>query len=217
MIQYRIDPTEVQYMGIAGQSFPCLWAVDTIVNSETPPERATLVTLETDRQKGQAEHLLLFWDWNSVPLTVVQSGFASGYPGTGPTCFSTALGMIEDRNIPTSEVFADKAEFDTIEGRRLTEDFIEYLRTRGGFQVQGGYILESHQGQLQGQTFWATRHQPRPNFDFLDAELAVVCRGLFENSPIAAVSEGSSCLRTVYANLLATRLRMMKFFRARNC
>lgn len=194
MFEYRIQPEEVQYMGVRYTSTSSVRAIDTIVNSEHPPKKASVVTWMKDRRNSLGEHLFLFWDWNDAPLTVVHSAFTSGYSGGGPHDFSEALCMLQDRKIPTTEIFVDKTEFDAIEERMLTEELIRYLQIQEGIQVQGGYIFELHQRKLQEQVFWAMRHQPRPNFDFLDPELAEVCRGLFEERPLAAVSEGFKVL-----------------------
>jgi len=185
VLDTRIDPSEVQYMGMPGMSEQSLLAVDVIVNSELPPRRASLVT------NRQGLYLFLFWDWNNVPLTVVHSGFSSGYPGQGPRSFSQALCMLWDRGITTNLVIANKTIFDAIEHRRLTEDLVDWLRNTDDRPLtwpQPEWIYREHEHQVEGQTFWCTFHQPKLNADFLDEELSARCRQTFSHNKEAAVT-----------------------------
>ena len=79
---------QVQCLGISGRPTQCLYAVEAILDSNSLPEKATIVTYVKDRQNPKEEHLFLFWNWCSVPLTIVRNGFASGYTGVGPKSFS---------------------------------------------------------------------------------------------------------------------------------
>ena len=179
MFEIQIDPSEVQYFGIPGGSEECLLAVDTIVNSEIPPRKASVVSWVKDRQSMQEEHMFMFWDWNYVPLTVVHSGFTSGYLGGGPRCFSQALCMIWDRSIPTNMVIVNKAEFNAIEARRLTTQIIETCKKADdrSFDLPvHGWTYSKHVQQVKEQTFWRDFHQPKLNTEFLDQELAVRCK-----------------------------------------
>lgn len=169
----------------------CLLAVGTIVNSQYPPRKASVITHVTDRRNWQREHLLLFWDWNALELAVVHSGFTSGYGGEGPRTFSEALCMLSDRKIPTNEVYVENAVFEAIEHRRLTTRFIQILRSADAASVDEPWhaIWERHQDQVEAQTFWLMRHQPKPNFDFLDPELAQRCRTLYPANAQAAIQQ----------------------------
>ena len=175
-------------MGMPGASNPCLWAVDTIVNSQSAPRKASVVTWMKDRHNLRGEHLFLFWDWNWVPLTVVHSGFASGYPGTAPKCFSAALSMIKDRAIPINEVFLDEFEFYSIENRKLTSNLIESLSNADDRPATWFGMTETHWSQVEGQTFWAGQHEPKMIFDFIDPEISMRCRNLYSQDPEAAIS-----------------------------
>ena len=184
-------PSYVQYMGIPKISDPCLLAVDTIVNSERPPERASLVTWVTVPRSRQSDHLFLFWDWNEVPLTVVHSGFASGYSGIAPRAFSMALCMIRDKAIPISELRVQEGLFNALEERRPTQAMLDQLCIQGEPMEQWiwAYVWERHEQMVEERTFWPMWHQPNLVFDFLDPELAERCQSLYPANVDAAVRE----------------------------
>ena len=190
MFEETLFPQDIQYMGMPGASRACLAAVDTIVNSEIPPTRASVVTWMKDRIESQDEHLFLFWDWNHVPMTVVHSGFASGYPGEAPRSFSEALCMVIDRQIPITQIFVGKVDFDAIEERRLTREIIQMLRNSDERPILGRWyeIYDTHWEEVENQTFWTQRHSVKLNFDHLDSEIATRCRILYAQDPAAAVS-----------------------------
>ena len=207
MTNFPIDPDHIQYMGIPGHSKACLLAVDTIVNSELPPERASVVTWEKDRYTSEGEHLFLFWDWNSVPLTVVHSGFASGYPGEGPRSFSEALCMIWDRQIPANKIYSDKGIFNTIERRGLTAQLIDWLRSFEHSPSDPSWMegmLNSHLDLVESGQFWQLKHSSKLVFDFLDPEIIQRCRSTFENNPEAAVSAAYKVVEERLRTLVGT-------------
>ena len=151
MFEIQINPGDVQYMGLPGMSRHCLLAVDTIVNSAFPPRKASLVTWTKDRQNWQEEHLFLFWDWNYVPLTVVHSGFATGYSGEGSRTFSEALCMIWHREIPTNLIYVDEYNFSAIENRRLTKGTIEMLRNADDSPLSWPWLEYTYQSHMNGR------------------------------------------------------------------
>ena len=185
-----IRPEHVQYMGIPGISRPCLLAVDVIVNSEVPPSKASLVTYMPNPRSQQGEHLFLFWDWIWSPLTVVHSGFASGYGGVrsrGPRSLSMALSMIKDRGIPINNVSVSEVEFDSIENRRLNVNLIERLRIALDEPVSPHLIEDMHWEEVENQTFWSSVHDPRMNFDFIDPVISLESRSLYPDEASAAI------------------------------
>ena len=188
MFETQIEPDDVQYMGVSGKPPACLWAVDAIVNSRKPPRKASVVTWMRDRHNMQGRHLILFWDWNWVPLTVVHSGFSSGYPGDGLRSFSKALSMIKDRVIPTNDIILGEDEFYAIENRRLTPELIEVLRAADDRPTSWIDIAPIHWEQMENHTFWAAGHVPRMIFDHVDPEISRQCRSLYPQDPNAAVA-----------------------------
>lgn len=202
------QPSDVQYMGMPGISEPCLLAVDAIVNSRRPPERASLVTYKGLPRSGGAEHLFLFWDWNEVPLTVVHSGFASGYGGEGPRTFSMALCMIRDKAIPIDELRVDEGLFNAIEERRPTQAMLDQLRLQGEpiEQWVWAYVWDEHERMVEERTFWPMWHRPNLVFDFLDPELAERCQSLYPAKVEAAVREAFLVVETRLHDLIETSI-----------
>ena len=189
MLKSHFDPAEVQYMGIPGDTETCVLAVDTVVNSENPPRKASVVGWRKDLHSMIYEHLFLFWDWNKVPLTVVHSGFTSGYGGTGPHGFSEALCMVFCREIPTNPIFVNETDFNAIENRRLTAKIIDRLHNADDRPIEWpwGWIMPRDLEQLEKHTFWSSRHHPKMVFDFLSPDIAKRCQKLHAHDPEAAV------------------------------
>ncbi len=224
MFHDQISPIEVQYMGVPGIPLPCVLAVDAIVNSDRPPLRASLVTYMRDRRSQQGEHLFLFWDWNWVPLTVVHSGFTSGYEGSGPRSLSLALSMINDREIPIQDIFVSHAEFSLIEERKLDSNLIERLRSVPDDPASLHQIVDFDLEQVKEQSFWATRHNPKMAFDFIDPAISKESRTLYPLDSWAAILKafvvveerirlliGESCGNNLTGEkLIATALRPEK-------
>lgn len=186
-----LDPDEVQYMGTPYDLTPCLLAIDTIVNSERLPERTSLVTWAKDRPKHLESHLFLFWGWKEAPLTVVRSGFTSGYSGEGPRAFSMALCMIWDKGVPMDQLYVPEDLFDAINKQHATEEMLDGLRVQGEPMEPwtGHYVREQDKQMVGERTFWPRWHTPRPVFDFLDAELAERCHSLYPDNVGSAVRE----------------------------
>ena len=172
MVKIRIEPNDIQYMGMSGISVPCLDAVEKIVTDEHPPSGVTLgSTLQrpTPTSRGiPGEHLFLAWGWGGVPLTVVHSGFATGYPGEGPRTFSLALCMILNENIKVASVKCDARVFDMIDEKRVTERVIEPFRCKDMLDnseprnewIANGWIHPAHLEALESGSFWSYYRAP---------------------------------------------------------
>lgn len=113
----------VQYLGEDGFTQTCILAVNAILNSGILPEKATIVSFVYDRRSHprQEDHLLIFWNWQYMPVVVIPSGFASGYGGEGPRGFELALCLIREKSLPMDMVFLGEDEF-----KALTEANIKY-------------------------------------------------------------------------------------------
>ncbi len=109
---------KVQYLGQKGYTYTCLLAMDAILNSGIIPEEATIVSLAYG--ENQEEHLFLLWNCGHIPLIIVPSGFASGYPGEGPKGFSLAICMLREKNIPLKCNFVDESQFELLNTGKIT-------------------------------------------------------------------------------------------------
>ncbi|MDE2838674.1 MAG: hypothetical protein OXL97_14400 [Chloroflexota bacterium] len=181
----------MQYLGTPYDLNPCLLAIDTIVNSVRPPQRASLVTWAKDRPRHLEKHLFLFWGWREAPLTVVQSGFTSGYGGEGPRALSMALCMVFDKAIPLSQLYVNERLFNAVNRQRTTEKMLEELYVQGDPVEPWAphYVLVDHKRTIDERTFWPKWHTPSPVFDFLDPELAERCGALYSANMQAAIRE----------------------------
>lgn len=121
------DPFEskrpVQYLGESGITQSCLQAIDAVLSSGMLPKRATIVTHIYNRKSNplQEEHLFIFWNWQYIPILIIPSGFASGYPGEGPKGFALAICMIWDKEIPIDIVFLNEEEFRILDEQRIND------------------------------------------------------------------------------------------------
>jgi len=179
----RQDYIEVQCLGISGISLPCLLAVEAVLDSKELPERATIVTYVKDRGNLQEEHLFLFHDWCRVPLTVVKSGFASGYPGEAPKAFSLAICMIRSKDIPIYGFDAAMAEFRLIEQGRIDKQLYRKIMTESEPLTWPWplWILNEHEALLDEGKFWKGFYWRGEKSDWLTKVIGGIC----EYNPIA--------------------------------
>ena len=172
-MKIRIEPGDIQYMGISGYSASCLDAVEKIVTDKRPPKKLTLVSTlwrpEPTSPSLPGYHLFLVWNWNRVPLTVVHSGFKTGYTGEGPRSFSLALCMILSENIEVTSVEYEMSTFAAVDKRRVTEEMIEKLRSSDMLDnpelrdewIDNGWIYPAHLKELENGSFWSYyRNEP---------------------------------------------------------
>lgn len=113
----------IQYLGESGITSKCLLAISSILNSGCLPESVTIITLGPEHHPSHVveRHLFLFWNWGHFNLTVVPSGFASGYSGEGPSGFSLALCMIRSKQIPLYHMYVNESEFEAIDKGRILQ------------------------------------------------------------------------------------------------
>ncbi len=110
-----------------GDTYSCLYAARLILtgggefsphDEQVGPTAATLVT-KGELQPGEnGNHCFILWDW-ILPMTIVPSGFSSGYGGTGPTGLALVLLMLAARDIPIYELSVDSGIF-----KRLDENWL---------------------------------------------------------------------------------------------
>lgn len=150
------DYIEVQCLGISGIPLPCLLAIEAILDSKELPERATIITNVKNRRNLQEEHLFLFHAWCGVSLTVVKSGFASGYPGDAPKAFSLAICMIRSKAIPIYGFEAGMTEFRLIERGRIDKQLYRKIMTEGELLTWPWslWVLNEHEALLDEGKLW---------------------------------------------------------------
>ena len=151
----EILPSGILYLG--GSSRRSLSEVETIVLSEESPQKATLVTnVEDGRYGPESRHLLLFWNWQDVPLTVVRGGLTSGFRGEGPSAFSAALCLLRSKGLELDLKEADAATFRAIDSGQSNESAIEFVRYRDSAGLPEDYthwIRSDHLEMVNDGTF----------------------------------------------------------------
>jgi hypothetical protein len=109
----------VQYLGISGDPDSCLMAIDAILNSGVLPKRAIILSLQYPRTNDRQDHLFIFEDWGHFPLTIIPSGFASGYPGQGPRSFSLAICLLREKGIPIYGCYVQDRVFKAVDKNQI--------------------------------------------------------------------------------------------------
>jgi len=203
-----------QYLGVPGSTYDCLHAVrliltgggyfnavpdpsaDTRRQLELLPTAVTIVTAfqEDKRNPALARHAFVFWDWITA-ITVVPSGFGSGYGGTGPSGFSDALLMIFAKDLPAYELLVGNALLERMDQNALVAKDIRLLEQKGRSRslrfsdyVEGWY--EDKYQAFQGQT------EPRIPWEWMDPALIAKCEPLAVTNPKSALSEAFIVLKT---------------------
>ncbi len=148
----------VQYLGESGYTQTCILAVSAIINSGILPEKATIVTYICDRRSNilQEEHLIIFWNWLYIPIVVIPSGFASGYPGEGPRGFNLVTCMIKDKGIPVDEIHVDETVFKAIDkGKIIYTDNQIFKNIKARSEPYDWYhIPENYEEALERGQLW---------------------------------------------------------------
>src|SRR5580704_12429216 len=120
----RIEPLNskfaaIEYHGVAGSSIDCETAVVRLLQSGDTPARARILS------SGSTHCLLLT---NKVGDHIaVKSGFSSGYGGTGPTCFSQVLQMLQTHDCEIDECDVDDTIIERLDASALTIKDLEKI------------------------------------------------------------------------------------------
>ena len=117
----RLGPAAIEYHGIAGSSLACQNAVVRLVQSEDAPVKARILST------GNLHGLLLFNDVGNQ--VAIKFGFSSGYGGTGPTCFSLVLQLLQTHNCDIDECEIDELTMERLNHSALTQCDIEAIET----------------------------------------------------------------------------------------
>lgn len=196
-----------QYIGEYGVSQTCLHAVRVIITGgylassgvECGPTAATLITRTGFSVKGHGEHAFVFWDW-ILPITVVPSGFASGYSGEGSRALALALMMMRAKDIPVYEVGVDGGVFSRLNRNRLSDKDISFLERTGRtheLSAVGRYLdivdLSNSRDEYAPLRFCCER---RIAWEWLDYELAESCEGLAKHNLRSSLIEAFLVLKS---------------------
>ena len=132
------ESAEIEYHGIRGDSLACRDAVFRLVQYGTRITDARILT------SGQSHSLLL--SINSGDMVAIQSGFASGYGGLGPTTFSEVLGVLHAVGAEIDEYEVDSDIIKRINETALATEDIRNINSSRAIRPQRwqDYVLNDH-------------------------------------------------------------------------
>jgi len=165
----------IQSLGVSGYTRPCLYAIEAILDSNSLPDKATIVTYVKGRQGLQQNHLFVFWNWCSIPITVVRSGFASGYSGEAPRGFSLAICMIRSKNIPIEGIYMNKQDFEHLDDGTVNPAIYQRLKVKSEPLTWPWplWVQEEHEQLLEEERLWDNLEWHRTNPDIDEAINAI--------------------------------------------
>lgn len=102
----------IEYLGLPGISLDCEAAVVSIISSGRTLANARILTAGTT-------HAILLTDATGDHIGI-KSGFASGYGGTGPHCFSFTLQLLDAHGCELSEVNVRQNTIERLDSSALT-------------------------------------------------------------------------------------------------
>jgi len=112
----------------------------------------------------------------------VKSGFASGYGGTGPVCFSVTLQLLHSHGAEIDECVADELLIDRLDHSALTiadvEDVTRARAIRPSRWPQ--YIMDRHEEQGRKGTLWQ-EFPPVVPFSIIDSRIMDLARNLWDD------------------------------------
>ncbi len=111
----------IQYLGVNGISSSCLEGIRRLIQWGDRIVSAKLVTC------GHRHGFLL--TINHRDLVVIRSGFASGYPGEGPTGLAHALRLFEIHGVEVDEVEVDSGCMERFNGAALTDQDVTHIES----------------------------------------------------------------------------------------
>jgi len=157
----------VQYLGASGYTRECLVAIDAILSSGYLPKKAIIVSTFPRGTNRIQDHLFVLADWDYFPITVVPSGFASGYSGEGSRGFSLAICLIREKGIPIWGIDLDDVNF-----RRIDRGDVKYsddplfkdvlLRSEEYSWPWPGWTGEAHEQILERGLLWQECYWRQP-------------------------------------------------------
>ena len=164
----------LEYHGVAGSSQDCQHAVMRLLQFGTPLARARIIS------SGNTHCLLLT---NTIGDHIaVKSGFASGYRGSGPVCFSVTLQLLHSHGAEIDEWVADQSLLDRLDHSALTIADVENITRASAVRPSRWfqYILDQHEEQGRNGTLWQEFPAVVP-FSIIDCRIMDLARNFWDN------------------------------------
>jgi len=113
------DPDELQYLGIAGFTLPCIKAIAGLFQCGKEIKKAWLLTFEN------VHAFILHSDENW--LFVIKTGFRSGYWGEGPHGLAVALKILRQHDVEIKELEVNSDLLERLDKAHLTQIDLDRL------------------------------------------------------------------------------------------
>ena len=164
----------LEYHGVAGSSEDCQQAVMRLLQFGTPLARARIIS------SGNTHCLLLT---NTIGDHIaVKSGFASGYGGRGPACFSVTLQFLHSHGVEIDEWVADESLLDRLDHSALTTADVENITRARAVRPSRWfeYILDRHEEQGRNGALWE-EFPPVVPFSIIDSRIMDLARNFWDD------------------------------------
>lgn len=120
------DPLPIQYLGVSGATYPCVYAMITILTSPYPCRAITVLFCHKRPSEDSYAVCFIIWDWLDHEITIIPDGFGT-HNGTGGWGLAVVLELIEFYQIPLQEKWVDPNQFERIADGYLTADDLQQL------------------------------------------------------------------------------------------
>lgn len=156
---------DIQYMGIAGCTQPCLEALSILIQSRVAISDARLLT------SGQAHCFILTVDVGD--LLALKSGFSSGYMGEGSRGLSRALSLLMEHEVEVREFDVPSAVIDRIDGSALKKKDLAALELAQPVRPTRwhSYIFEEDWVRRDTGKLWRGWCQPLIPYSIIDPRI----------------------------------------------
>jgi hypothetical protein len=170
----EIDLAGIEYHGVAGSSHDCQTAIERLLQFGDPITRVRIISQNNS-------HCLLLTKENGDQIAV-KSGFSSGYGGTGPTCFSYVLQILNSHGAAIDECETDEAMIDRLDCSGLTTEDLESIENATPVRPSRwhDYVHEMHYEGARAGAIWREFPLVVP-FAVIDTRIADLALSFWEN------------------------------------
>lgn len=176
--KHRDDAVElagIQYAGVPGSTQDCLNAVIRLLQCRAGVSRAQILT--SSKRHG----ILLSIDPGD--LVAIKSGFASGYPGEGPSGFSRVLCLLMAHDVEIDEYSVTPTFIERLDKSGLTHHDLQWLESTSPIRPSAwsDYIRENdHERALDG-TLWSHWCEPIIPLAVIDSRIFDLAKSFWED------------------------------------
>jgi hypothetical protein len=177
----EIEQAGIEYHGIAGSSLDCQNAVMSLLQFGERISRVRIISHDNN-------HCLLLTK-EIGDLVAVKSGFSSGYGGTGPTCFSYVLQILDTHGAEIDECQVDEDLINRLDRSNLTISDLEFIQSSRPIRPNRwhDYVREMHFEKAREGTIWR-EFPPVMPFGLIDFRITDLALSFWQNTDHALQS-----------------------------